>query len=165
MNEEERIASDGEVIEAAYVAYFEEVYKFVFRRIGNESIAEDIVHDVFCAALNKMEEFRNHPEPKRWLMVTAKNKIRELYRKMKRRPLENLDEIPEPAMEESDYSGIELELTALAIIDKEEWDLIKDYYLIGITIRELAKKYGITENYMRVRLHRLRVKLRKKIDR
>lgn len=165
MNEEERIASDGEVIEAAYVAYFEEVYKFVFRRIGNETVTEDIVHDVFCAALNKMEEFRNHPEPKRWLMVTAKNKIRELYRKMKRRSFETLDEIPEPAVEEPDYSEIELELTALAIIDKEEWELIKDYYLIGITIRELAERYGITENNMRVRLHRLRVKLRKKIDR
>ncbi len=165
MNVEERIASDGEVIEAAYGAYFEDVYKFVFRRIGNEPVTEDIVHDVFCAALNKMEEFRNHPEPKRWLMVTAKNKIRELYRKMKRRSFETLDEIPEPAVEEPDYREIELELTALAIIDIEEWELIKDYYLNGITIRELAERYGITENNMRVRLHRLRVKLRKKIDR
>lgn len=165
MNEEERTASAGEIIEAAYNAYFRDVYKFVFRRIGNKAVAEDITHDVFCAALNKMDEFRNHPEPKKWLMVTARNKMRELYRKMKRNASEALEEIPELAVEEPDYNEIELELTALSIIDKEDWELIKDYYLIGITTRELAEKYGITENNMRVRLHRLKVKLRKKIDR
>lgn len=112
-----------------------------------------------------MDEFRNHPEPKKWLMVTARNKMRELYRKMKRNASETLEEIPELAVEEPDYNEIELELTALSIIDKEDWELIKDYYLIGITTRELAEKYEITENNMRVRLHRLKVKLRKKIDR
>lgn len=98
-------------------------------------------------------------------MVTARNKMRELYRKMKRNASETLEEIPELAVEEPDYNEIELELTALSIIDKEDWELIKDYYLIGITTRELAEKYEITENNMRVRLHRLKVKLRKKIDR
>ena len=48
------------------------------------------------------------------------------------------------------------------MIAEEEWELIKDFYLRGITIRELAGKYGITENAMTVRLHRLRKKIRER---
>ncbi len=162
---DERTAAAREIIEAAYKAYFDDVYKLVFRGVGNVPAAEDITHDVFCAALNKIEEFRIHPEPKKWLMVTARNKVRELYRKMNRRALGVVDEIPELAVEDPDYKEVELELTALAIIDKEEWYLVKNYYLIGITIRELAKKYGITENNMRVRLCRIKAKLRTEIER
>lgn len=165
MNEDGRRTNAGGGVEAAYNTYFEDVYKFVYRRVGNKQAAEDIVHDVFCAALNSGEEFLNHPEPKGWLMVTAKNKLRELNRKMKRRVSKPLEEVPEPALEEPEYEGTEMELTALAILDEEEWTLVKDYYLTGITIRELAEKYGITENNMRVRLHRLRLKMRGEIER
>lgn len=145
MNESERMARAGEIIEEAYRAYFKDVYKFVFRRIQNRQIAEDIAHDVFCAALNKAEEFREHPEPKKWLMVCARNKLFELYRKMKYRVSESLEAVSELEAEDADYEKIELELTALAILDEEEWELIKDYYLTGITIEELAEKYGITK--------------------
>lgn len=165
MNEKERMANAGEVVGEAYKEYFQDIYKFVFRRIRNKQIAEDIAHDVFCAALNKAEEFLKHEEPKKWLMVTARNKMYELYRKMKHSALESLDEIPEIEVEEIDYEKLELELTALAIIDEAEWELIKDYYLIGYTIRELAEKYGITENNMSVRLFRLREKLRNGMER
>ena len=78
---------------------------------------------------------------------------------------ETLKEIPEPAAEEADYGEIELDLTAFRIISREEWKLIKDYYLVGIKITELAEKYETTPNNMRVKLCRLKAKLRKKIDR
>lgn len=165
MDGEEMTVGVGGIVEAAYNAYFEDVYKFVFRRVGNKQIAEDIAHDVFCAALNKIEEFRSHPEPRGWLIKTAKYKLRELNRRMEYRASDSLEEVPEPAVKVHEFEGTELELTALAIIDGKEWELIKDYYLAGITIRELAEKYGITENNMRVRLCRLKAKMRKKIDR
>ena len=161
MNVEERTARVREAMEAAYNAYFEDVYKFVLRGVGNKTAAEDITHDVFCTALNKAEEFMSHPEPKGWLMVTAKNKLRELYRRMKPSARESLEGVLEPSAEAPGYGGTELELTALAIINEEEWALVKDYYLVGITIRELAEKYGITENNMRVRLHRIRGRMRR----
>ena len=103
----------------------------------------------------------SHPEPKGWLMVTAKNKLRELYRRMKPSARESLEGVLEPSAEAPGDGGTELELTALASINEEEWALVKDYYLLGITIRELAEKYGITENNMRVRLHRIRGRMRR----
>ena len=52
---DERTAAAREIIEAAYNAYFDDVYKFVFRGVGNVPAAEDITHDVFCAALNRIQ--------------------------------------------------------------------------------------------------------------
>lgn len=71
-------------------------------------------------------------------------------------PLEEL----ELGREELRYEVKELELTALATLDRQEWELVKDYYLYGVTISELASAEGITENNMRVRLWRLKKRLR-----
>ena len=87
-----------------------------------------------------------------------------LYRNMKRWAVEPLEEGHiELAVLDPNYEATELELAALAIISEDEWKLMKDYHLRGITARELAEKAGITENNMRVRLSRLRGKLRKDI--
>ena len=95
-------------------------------------------------------------------MVTARNKLKELRKKMENNPLESLEEVQDVGAEEFDYEKIEFELTMHKMIAEEEWELIKDFYLRGITIRELAGKYGITENAMTVRLHRLRKKIRER---
>ncbi|HBA46961.1 MAG TPA: hypothetical protein DCZ91_04015 [Lachnospiraceae bacterium] len=71
MNEDERMAGAGEAIDKAYNAYFQDVYSYVIRRVGNKAVAEDIAHDVFLTALNRIEVFQNHPQQKGWLMVTA----------------------------------------------------------------------------------------------
>ena len=165
MNVNERTASAGEAIEAiekAYIAHFNAVYTYVLRRVGNATVAEDITHDVFLTALNRAEVFHNHPQQKGWLMVTARNKLKELRKKMENNPLESLEEVQDVGAEEFDYEKIEFELTMHKMIAEEEWELIKDFYLRGITLRELAGKYGITENAMTVRLHRLRKKIRER---
>lgn len=163
MSVDERIAGAGEKIEKAYNAYFQDVYTYALRRIGNKAVAEDIAHDVFLTALDRIEVFQNHPQQKGWLMVTARNKMRELRKKMESNLVESLEEIQDVGAEEGDYEKIEFSLTMHKVIVEEEWELIKDFYLRGITIKELAEKYGITENAMTVRLCRLRKKIREKI--
>ena len=87
--------------------------------------------------------------------------MRELHRKMKRWATEPLDEgSPELGVEEGCYEEVELELTALAILDEKEWKLIKRYYFGGCPISVLAKEEGITDNNMRVRLYRMKKKLK-----
>jgi RNA polymerase sigma-70 factor (ECF subfamily) len=163
---DKEMASASAKFEKLYEEHFSTVYKFIFRKIPNRQMAEDITQDVFYAAWKKGDDFLNHEEPKLWLMVTARNKIHELYRRMKRWTYEALEEDhPRMAVSDREYEGRELELTALDIVSEEEWNLIKDYYLEGITIKELAEKYGITENNMRVRLFRLKTKLRSEITR
>lgn len=158
--------NEENVFEGIYKAYFSDVYKFVYRRISNRETAEDIVQDVFCAAMNAKEKFLEHPEPKGWLIRTAKNKMRELDRRMKHDGLDALEEeSPEMAVEDPDYGNVELEMAALSILGEKDWNMVKGFHLGGIPIKELAEEYGIKENNVRVRLFRLREKLRTQIVR
>lgn len=150
--------------EEVYRTHFRDIYRYAYRVVENKVVAEDIAQDVFCAALHLGNEFLNHPNREGWLMVAAKNKLSEMRRKMGCYILLPLDEELELETGESDFRAVDLELTALSVLGREEWRLVKEYYLGETTIRELAEEYGITENNMRVRLHRLKEKVRRTIQ-
>ncbi|MCI9337489.1 MAG: sigma-70 family RNA polymerase sigma factor [Lachnospiraceae bacterium] len=142
-----------------YKAYFDDVFKAVYHRIPNRQMAEDITQDTFFAAFRRGEEFLRHPEPKLWLFRTAHNKILEAYRKTKRWDMEPLELHQELAAQDC-YYEVELNLSALAVIGKKGWQVIKAYHVFGNTISEIAESESVTENNMRVRLFRVRKKLR-----
>lgn len=153
---------DGEVdeFEEIYKAYFDDIFKMVYRRVLNRQEAEDIAQETFFAAFKIRDEFLGHPQPRLWLRRTANNKMRELYRRRKHQATEPLEEeSPALARQETRYGEIELELSALAVISEQEWRIIGAHHVCGITIAELAKSETVTENNMRVRLFRFRKKL------
>ncbi len=161
MKEKDPITNMPDELADIYEKYFDAVFKYVYREIPHKEMAEDITQDVFYVALKKGKDFLEHSEPKLWLLRTAWFKMRELHRKMKRWATEPLDEgSPELGVEEGCYEEVELELTALAILDEKEWKLIKRYYFGGCPISVLAKEEGITDNNMRVRLYRMKKKLK-----
>lgn len=161
MKEKEPINNVSEEIETLYGKYFEDVYKYVYREIPHRQMAEDIAQDVFLVAVKRSDKVLKHSHPKRWLLTTAKYKIREFHRKMKRWTDEPLREEGEEAgVEDYRFEEKEWELTALTILNESEWEMIKKYYLCGVPVSELANAEGITENNMRVRLHRIKKKLK-----
>lgn len=160
--EGERLTADmSDKFEKIYKEYFAEVYIYVYVRIGNRQFAEDVTQDTFYIALKKGREFLEHPNPKWWLMRTARNRISELRRKAKYRVALSLEQdCPDLAREDSAFEEKELELAALKILDEKEWMMLKQYYLFGESVSELAESAGTTENNIRVRMTRLKKKLR-----
>ena len=150
--------------EEVYRTHFRDIYRYAYRVVENKVVAEDIAQDVFCAALHLGNEFLNHPNREGWLMVAAKNKLSEMRRRKKYRMAQSLDEKLELEAWESGFREIDLEQSALCVLRKEEWEMVKGYYMGETAIKELAEKYGVTENNMRVRLYRLKVKVRKAIE-
>lgn len=163
MEEKLPVNESNDALAEIYREAFGDVYKFVYHKVRNRHVAEDIVQDAFLVAVAKGEEFLNHPKPKAWLMLTARYKLMELNKKLKRWDMEYLEELPELVEPENCYERVELELTALATISADEWKMLKEYYLYGTTAATLAEREGITENNMNVRLTRLRKKLRESI--
>ncbi len=155
--------TEGEFTEF-YMEYFEEIYRYVCHKLPNSQIAEDITQETFYTAYKKRDIFLSHPFPKRWLLCTARNKVHELCRKMKRWAEAPLGELgQEIAVEEIGYDFTELELTALRVLSEGDWELLRNYYLLGMTISDLAQQNEITEGNMRVRLTRLKQKVRNAI--
>ena len=89
---------DSKIIAAVYDRYFPEVYRYVFYRLGNENLAEDISSDVFVRLLEAVKNKRGpQTNIKGWLLSTASNAIADHLRRIYRRPTEPLsDSISDP---------------------------------------------------------------------
>ena len=84
---------DPQVVAAVYDRYFSEVYRYVFYKLGNESLAEDIASDVFVRLLEAVKSKRGpKTNIKGWLISTAANVVADHFRRLYRRPNEVLSE-------------------------------------------------------------------------
>lgn len=82
---------DAQGIGAVYDRYFPDVYRFVFYRLNDEQVAEDISSDVFVRLLEAIKK-RRGPQTnlKGWLLATAAHIVADYLRHFYRRPTEAL---------------------------------------------------------------------------
>ena len=84
---------DSQVIAAIYDRYFPEIYRYVYYRLGNENLAEDIASDVFVRLLEAVKKKRGPQKNiKGWLLSTASNVISDHLRRVYKRPTETISE-------------------------------------------------------------------------
>ena len=84
---------DPQVISAVYDRYFPGVYRYVYYRLGDQQVAEDITSDVFVRLLEAVEAKRAPKSSlKGWLISTASNVVADHLRNKYRRPTEELPE-------------------------------------------------------------------------
>ena len=84
---------DSQVIAAVYDRYFPEIYRYVYYRLGDENLAEDIASDVFVRLLEAVKKKRGPQKNiKGWLLSTASNVIADHLRRVYKRPTEALSE-------------------------------------------------------------------------
>jgi RNA polymerase sigma-70 factor (ECF subfamily) len=98
---------DSQVITAVYDRCFPDVYRYVFYRLGNENLAEDIASDVFVRLLEAVKKKRGpKTNIKGWLLSTASNVIADHLRHAYRRPTgalsESMPDLATPLIDEID---------------------------------------------------------------
>jgi RNA polymerase sigma-70 factor (ECF subfamily) len=87
-------ALDSRVVGAVYDRYFEDVYRFVYYRLGDEQVAEDISSDVFVRLLEALQKKRGpQSNLKGWLLATASHAVADYLRQAYRRPTEELSDV------------------------------------------------------------------------
>lgn len=84
----ERLRSrDRAAMEEFYTAYRSKLYSLILEQVGqDEATAEDLVQDVFIAALDSLDKFRGDSQLYTWLRSIAFHKINDLYRHQARHP-------------------------------------------------------------------------------
>lgn len=87
-----------QAIGAVYDRYYQDVYRYVRYRIGDENAAEDISSDVFVRLLEASQRGRGpQTNLKSWLLGTASHILTDHMRRSYRRPTESLSEdAPDP---------------------------------------------------------------------
>jgi len=95
-------AGDSTAMEEFYTAYRSRLYSLILEQVDrNETVAEDLVQDVFLAALASLDKFRGDSQLYTWLRSIAFHKINDYYRHQARRP--------QPTKPAHDFDVTELE--------------------------------------------------------
>lgn len=139
-----------------YSEYYLFFLQYIKKRVGNLTIAEDIVQDTFFEAYKKKVFFLEHPNPIGWLIKTAKYRIQG-HEKQKR--VRNTVEFAEWNEElyymEEAYGLVELNLVLNLILEEAEVELFTMSYLQCFSIKEISNILNLTESNIKVKKHRL----------
>jgi RNA polymerase sigma-70 factor (ECF subfamily) len=80
-------SGDSTAMEEFYNIYRKRLYSLVLEQVGqDQAVAEDLVHEIFLAALNSLDKFRGDSQLYTWLRSIALHKINDFYRRQSRQP-------------------------------------------------------------------------------
>jgi RNA polymerase sigma-70 factor (ECF subfamily) len=141
------------------------VYRFVLRLVRNESVAEDLISEVFLDVWRQAGKFEGRAAVSTWLLAIARFKALTVLR---RKPEQELDEdtaetiedtadTPDVTLEKKDKSA--LIRKCLAGLSAEHREIIDLVYYHEKSVEEVAEIVGIPENTVKTRMFYARKKL------
>ena len=158
--------------------YWNELNFLANRLLADESVAKDCVQEAFIKAITKIDSFEGRGTFKAWLHQIVVNEALIELRKKSARKEESLDELmldfDETGHYVQSYQGQPVSLDVLQeSIEvkqhiKQSIDKLPDNFRIililrdyeGYSTKEVAEKMNMTEQNVKVRLHRARLALR-----
>jgi len=97
-------SGDSAAMAEFYNLYRNRLYSLILEQVDrDEAVAEDLVQEVFLAALSSLDKFRGDSQLYTWLRSIALHKINDFYRHRARQPRSRESSV--------DYDGLELEQT------------------------------------------------------
>jgi RNA polymerase sigma-70 factor, ECF subfamily len=160
--------ADLAVFTALYHHYVGAVYRYVYFRVGSRAEAEDLVSQIFLAALESLPNYRHRGYFAAWLFGIARRKIADHYRKPRVDPLHSL---PESAAADPDpLSQIiaDEELRRLsALIARQppaDQDLLHLRYAAGLSFEQMAAILRRSPAAVKMSLYRLLNRLGKQLE-
>jgi RNA polymerase sigma-70 factor, ECF subfamily len=174
------VAGEKELFHELIRPYERMVYLTLFSIVKNETEAEDGAQETVISAYRHLASFRGDAKFSTWLTTIAINEGRKRLRKAKGAAEESIEE--EVEAHEGDYSPAPLtdwrEIPLEALERKELREALRvavaelpDIYRQVFTLRDLeelnvektAQALGITTGTVKVRLHRARMLLQKRL--
>ena len=76
---------DGDALGALFDAYFDRLYGFAYRLLGNHSAAQEVTQELFLKVYKAAHQIDPERDPGPWLMMIARNACREYWRKRGRK--------------------------------------------------------------------------------
>jgi RNA polymerase sigma-70 factor (ECF subfamily) len=173
------LAGDSQLFHELIRPYERRVYVMALSFLHNEADAEDAAQEAFLKAFRKLSSFRGESKFGTWLVSIALNEARTRIRHQNTVKIESLDEppdeqgqvspallrdwkeIPSEALERKEIRLLlQQAITALPLIYREVFQL-RD--IEQLSVNEAATALGISIAAVKVRLHRARMMLQKKL--
>jgi RNA polymerase sigma-70 factor (ECF subfamily) len=173
------LAGDREKFHDLIRPHERKLYLTALALVKNETEAEDIVQEAVLRAYRKLASFRGDAKFSTWLIAITLNQARLKLRKEK---LANFDSLDDQSPEDGDYTPAvltdwrEIPLAALerlelrSLIHNAVAELPETFRQVVLlrdveemSVNETAETLGISLSLVKVRLHRARLLLQKKL--
>jgi RNA polymerase sigma-70 factor (ECF subfamily) len=148
-------------VEQVFNRHFDQIYRFLYRRVGNREDAEDLTSEVFLKASRQLDTGRSEVSILSWLFTVARTVLsdhwRRYYREGAHVVLEDLyaAELPEEeSVSETPHAAERIVADILAALPENYRRVLELRFLYGYSIRDTATHLGITPGNVKVLQHR-----------
>ncbi len=172
-------SGDNTAMEEFYNIYRNRLYSLVLEQVGqDQTVAEDLVQEVFLAALDSLDKFRGDSQLYTWLRSIAFHKINDFYRRQVREPKPKESSPDFDTMKQIEQTGDDKPAT-LTVLESEEIrqsvhealeDLPQDYqdvlvlkYLEEMPVLKISQVMGRSPKSVEGLLSRARKAMRDKL--
>ena len=158
-------AGDKLAMQVLFARHHVRVYRFVLRLVRNQTLAEDLISEVFLDVWRQAGKFEARSTVSTWLLAIARFKALSSLRKRSEEELddeaaaaiEDPGDDPEVAVQKKDKS--EVLRKAIAQLSPEHREIIDLVYYHEKSIEEVAEIVGIPENTVKTRMFYARKRL------
>jgi RNA polymerase sigma-70 factor, ECF subfamily len=155
-----------------YDRYHESIYRYVWSRVSDQQLAEDLTGDVFTNMVKNLPRYRSIGTPfQAWLYRIARNLIIDNRRKASSRnemPLvEEFDSIAgehDPVQVVEDQMVVEQVQAVLGELKPLKRDVLILRFIVGLSLNEVASILGRTIGSIKVTQHRALRELRTMLE-
>jgi len=151
---------DPEAFGEIYERYHSGVYKYIFYRVGEQTLAEDLTMEVFLKAMEAIDSYAFRGVPfSAWLYRIGSNLVIDHFRRQPNQPALSLEE---KLVAAGSQSGEQLESefthqalrTALSELTDDQQQVIILKFVDGLSNYEVAQILGKTEGAVKSLQHR-----------
>lgn len=150
-----------------YKEYYEQIYRYINRRMDNEELAFDVTSQVFIKALKNIQnyEFKGVPFSS-WLYRIAKSEVYQVFRDRKNTrtiTIENIDlfDIVEEFEDEINQKNKSIISNCLKELNSNDLNLIELRFFEKRSFKEIGEILKLTENNAKVKTFRALKRLKR----
>lgn len=159
---------DPKAFGALYQRHVEQVFRYLYSRVGNIHEAEDLTAQTFLAAFEAFDRFRGERHFISWLFTIAHNKAMDHFRQRKAiTPIDEAGNIP--VEDDPLYAVIQSEQMAalsglIRALPEEERELLRLRYLADMSFPEIAHFLHRKEDAVKKSIYRLLARLHRQME-
>lgn len=165
-------AYDAEALAAIYDRYEAKIYSYVYHRVGNPSVAQDLTSQVFLRMLEAIQGERAWKTSfSGWLYRIAHNLVIDHYRRRGRATQVSFDDVPtlvaktdDPEHAAERMLAAEGLRTAINRLTEEQAQVVTLRFLEDLSIAEVAAAMGKTEGAVKALQYRAVMSLRRLME-
>ncbi len=159
-------ARDPAAFGRLYREHYPRVAGYLYRRVGNQDVAEDLAGETFLAARKAIGRYRPTGAPiGAWFLRIATNKANERDRRSRRRGVATARVTHGPGDNAEARERVETLYRALRTLNADQQSVLALVYFESMSVARAATVLGVREGTVKSRLARARDALRVEVER